>query len=157
MTVNVGKLWGRTLEPAIRCLVPLLVVLGSATACEEGTDLPPAIPLEIVIESGDEQVGAAGDTLPEPVVAKVIRPEGLISQRGIWVELVDGGHADLGSVRGSGEGVVLKSPTLGTISVGWVLSDEVGTQRLRFFTLELYGDTVEALATAESTALDPSS
>lgn len=157
MTDNVGKLLGRTLEPPLRYLLPLLVVLGPAAACEDVTDPPPATPLEIVIESGDEQVGEAGDTLPEPLVAKVIRPDGSISQRGMWVELVDGGGADLGTARGSGEGVVLKSPTLGTISVGWVLSGAVGTQRLRLFALELYGDTVDAFATAEAAAPDPTS
>lgn len=64
---------------------------------------------------------------------------------------------DLGGARASGEGAVLRSRTLGTVSVEWTLDEEAGTQRLRFFTLELYGDTVEAFATAEALPAVPAS
>lgn len=133
----------------------LVLALLAAAACDDAVDLPPATALEVVIESGDEQTAAAGDTLPQSVVAKVLQPAGGVSLRGIWVQLVDGGMVELGGARAAGEGAALKSPTLGTISVTWILSEEVGTQRLRFFALELYGDTVEAFATAEATTADP--
>lgn len=127
-----------------------LGVLSSLTmACDDATGVPPSWPFEVVIESGDGQVAAAGDTLPEPVVARLVRPDGTTRLRHVQVELVDGGFADLGATRGAGEGTVLGSSTLGTASVTWVLPEEVGTQRLRFFALKLNGDTVEGFATAE--------
>lgn len=135
----------------------LLLILVSAAACGDVTDPPPATPLEIVVESGDEQAAEVGDTLPEPVVATVFLPDGRMSQRSIWVHLVDGGHVDLGGARASGEGAVLRSRTSGTVSVEWTLAEEAGTQRLQFFTLELYGGTVEAFATAEALTEAPGS
>ena len=132
-----------------------VTLLTAVAACGDATDLPPATPVEIVVESGDEQTGPAGDTLPQPLVVTVLQENGEISLRPIYVELVDGGSAELGSARGSGEGVVLKAPGLGSASVEWILDDDVGTQSIRFFTLMLYGDTVDVLATAEATPPDP--
>lgn len=157
MKNDAARLFGPTRDalPMQRRVLALVLVLLPVAACDDGVDLPPATPLEVVIESGDDQTAAAGDTLPLGVVAKVLRPDGEVSLRGIWVELVGEGTVELGGARATGEGAALKSPTLGTISVTWILGEEVGSQRLRFFTLELYGDTVEALATAEATTADP--
>lgn len=146
---------GRARDGRPARIFPLVLLLVPAVGCDDAVDLPAATPLEIVIESGDGQVAPAGDTLPQSVVAKVLGPDGAVNLRGIWVELVDGGSVDLGGLRGSGQGVVLRSPTSGTVAVEWVLSEEVGTQTLRFFALELYGDTVEARASAEATTPDP--
>lgn len=151
MSDSAAKICDRMGGRLPRCMFAWILMLASVGACDDATDLPPATPLEVVIESGDEQIAEAGDTLPEPVVATVLRPDGEVSLRSIWVELRGGGALDLGGIRGSGDHVVLRSKTLGTISVEWALSENVGTQRLRFFTLELYGDTVEAFATAEAT------
>jgi hypothetical protein len=154
MKTDAAKLFGR-IRDLRRIFAPVLVVLPLAS-CGDGVDLPPATPLEVVIESGDAQIAEVGDTLPQPVIAQVFEPGGRLSLRGIWVQLVDGGGAVVGNFgSGSGEGAILGSPTLGTISVQWILTDEAGPQRLRFFALALYGDTVEAFATAEATTPEP--
>lgn len=119
-------------------------------ACDDATGVPPFRPFEVVIESGDGQVAAAGDTLPESVVARLVQPDGTTRLRDVQVQLVDGGFADLGPTRGAGVGTVLGSSTPGMATVTWVLPDEVGTHRLRFFALQLNGDTVEGFATAEA-------
>lgn len=132
-------------------VLALGLVSALVTACDDPVG-PISWPFEVVIESGDDQVAAVGDTLPEPVVARLVRPDGTTRLRPVEVELVDGGFADLGVTRGSGEGTILGSGTPGMASVTWVLPDEVGTHRLRFYAVQLNGDTVEGFATAEARA-----
>lgn len=139
---------------SLKHVLALAVLSALTTACDDATGVPPFRPFEVVIESGDAQIAAAGDTLPEPVVARLVRPDGTTRLRKVQIQLVDGGYADAGATRGSGEGTVLSSSPLGMASVTWALPEDVGTHRLRFFAVQLNGDTVEGFATAEAEAPD---
>ena len=122
-----------------------------ALACDSGpTGVSPIDRIDI--ESGNGQSAQAGTTLSSPVVAQVYREDGTEALFVLWVEMPGEGTLDLGGARGSGSGVLLQSPDMGTASVTWTLGNAPGPQQLRFFAVRAPGDTVEAIATAEALA-----
>ncbi|MCG6987839.1 MAG: hypothetical protein LJF06_06630 [Gemmatimonadetes bacterium] len=123
-----------------------LVVALVAACSDDGTRLPQAVGVTVV--SGDGQSGTAGSPLPELVVAQVVDKYGDPIARGVYVQILSGdGAFAMAGRRGAGNGVILKSPTLGEAKVQWTLGTS-GTQQLRFFAVDTNGDTLNAVASA---------
>jgi len=126
--------------------VSALFVALFAACSDDGTRPTQAVGVTVV--SGDGQSGTAGSPLPELVVAQVVDKYGDPVARGIYVQILSGdGAIAMTGRRGEGNGVILKSPTLGEARVHWTLGT-AGTQQLRFLAVDANGDTLNAVASA---------
>ena len=137
-----GRSFGRT--------IVWVAGLVTAVACGGPTELSPIT--EVVVESGDQQTGVAGQPLAQPIVVRVIREDGSAAVWVKYVQLVSDGELELGGARGGGPGVTITAPSDDQTSIVWTLGSEVGEQRLRIFAVPSRGDTIEAFATATAQA-----
>ena len=119
-------------------------------ACTSPTQLAPIEVIEI--RSGEGQSAVAGEALPDPIVARVLREDGSVAAWLLRLHMPGAGELDLGNAQAIGENVMFNSPNRDSTSVTWTLGPEVGEQLLRFFAVDLDGDTIETTVTAQALA-----
>lgn len=128
----------------VACLLPL-------TSCLP--DDPPVAPeptLDVVsVDSGDGQQAPEGETLPIPVVARVVLSDGaLAAHYPLEARIVSGnGTISRGGGFASGNGGTLVAQ--GAISFEWTMGPSTETQQILIFSYE-GGDTVRATVGAVS-------
>lgn len=119
-------------------------------ACTSPTQLAPIEVIEI--RSGEGQSAVAGEALPDPIVARVLREDGSVAAWLLRLHMPGAGELELGNARAIGENVMFNSPNRDSTSVRWTLGPQVGEQLLRFFAVDLGGDTIETTVTAQALA-----
>lgn len=122
----------------MRWFLPLLLV--GPGACDQPTDGGGGEPASLVVVSGDDQTGRAGQALPAPVVFELRDGDGQpVASRAVSFTIRSGG--------GRVDPMNASTGADGRASTTWTLGDAVGTQQLQ---AAAAGLTATARATAEA-------
>ncbi|MBM4185965.1 MAG: hypothetical protein FJ206_01510 [Gemmatimonadetes bacterium] len=119
----------KRLSNLIVAAVPLVAAAcgGGGTVSPPPPPPPPAAQIAKAANSGDEQVGAANATLPQPLRVAVTQNGTPVANREVSWQVTNGGSVSPGTSNTGADGIATTTVTLGTAPIMTISASSTGT------------------------------